>query len=117
MAFKPLTPATLNITVTKGNGQEWQTGVINGLDGNPVDFSSWDTMQAAAVPAVSGPNAADVSFGTVTGTNAGIVSLVAAAADFATSDPGTARLVISGKVTSGDALQLVASGVLTLVAG
>ena len=117
MAFVPLIPGSLNPSCTQGAKQAFSTAPILNPAGTPVDFSAWSAMSAKLVPASPNPTGADVTFGTVAGTNAGVVTLTQSATDLATIPPGTAKLVITGIPVALDPSQLVATGVLTLNAG
>lgn len=114
MAFVPLIPAALSPTITKGLAQQYQSAPIVGFTGTAIDLSAWVTLTAKAVPASQSPVGTDVTFGTVTATNAGVVKLTVAASDLSTVETGTAKLLVYGKPTSGDDYQLLASGALTL---
>jgi hypothetical protein len=74
-------------------------------------------MTAKLVPASPNPTGGDVTFGAVSGSNLGVVTLQQSATDLASAQPGTARLVITGQPLTGDPQQLVATGVVTLTQG
>jgi hypothetical protein len=117
MAMQPLVPVTLNMTVVKGAAQSFNSAAVLDLTGAAVDISAYDSMVCEATAITPGVNTADVSFGTVTGTALGVINVVVAATDFGTASPGSARVNIKGKKTSGDPVQLLATGTLTLIAG
>jgi hypothetical protein len=114
MAFVPLVVGSLNMTVNQGQGVAAVSAPILNAAGTAINLSAWTDLTATAVPASSGPNTADVPFGTVTAASTGIVTVETGASDFADGSPGTARLVISGKPTSGDIVQTLLTGTLTL---
>lgn len=116
MAFVALIPVTLNITVYKGLDQQWQAPLVQTLALANVDLSAWTSLTAKAVAPAAGPNTADVTFGTVTGATGGVLNLKTGPTDFASSETGTARLVISGKPTSTDDAQVLCTGTITLAA-
>lgn len=114
MAFTPVVPVSLNIQVTQGLAQEFIAPVVNNPSGSPVDLSAWVSMAAAVIPLTPAVNQTALTIGTVTGGTGGALSLQTGASDFSTSAPGSARIVISGKPTSGDAAQVLATGIVTL---
>jgi|ERR1700754_1637910 len=117
MALVPLVPGTINAVITIGNAQQYQSSIINSLAGTPVDLSAWVSLTAKLSPAVPSPTGSEATFGTVTGATGGVLKLTVAAADLASTSPGSARLIISGKPTSGDDIQLLSTGVATVNAG
>lgn len=117
MAFVPLVPGTLNPTCTQGAKQVFTSAPILGPTGTAIDFSAWSAMSAKLVPPSPSPTGADVTFGTVTGNNAGVVTLTQSATDLASASPGSAKLLITGIPVALDPVQLVATGVLQLNAG
>lgn len=117
MAFVPLTPVTLSPTCTAGAKQQFLSPVINDPAGSAIDLSGWDSFAAKCVPLAAGPAAADNSFGTVTGQADGKLKLIVAESDFTDAEAGTAKLIITGKPTSGDPSQLVCSGTITVQQG
>lgn len=116
MAFTAVVPVSLNATVYATAGQEFKTGIVKDLSAAAVDLSTWTGLTAKAVSLVDGPGASANSFGTVTGNADGTMNLRIAASDFASAEAGSARLVIVGKPTGGDAEQLLASGTLNVLA-
>jgi hypothetical protein len=82
-----------------------------------VNFTSWTALTAKAIPAADSPVSADVTFGTVTGTSAGVLKLVVSDTDLASVAPGTSRFIITGKAPSSSVVQLLAQGVLTVNLG
>jgi hypothetical protein len=115
MAFIPLVPVTLNITSNPPYGQAYVSPVVAGPTGTPIDLSAWVSLTAHIVPAAPSPAGASATFGTVTATNAGIITLETSSTDLASTASGTARLQITGKATSGDTtLQLLATGVISV---
>jgi hypothetical protein len=114
MAFVGLTPQTLNPTFAKGLDQQYNTAPVLNLAGIAVDLSAWVSLTAKLVPPTPSPTGADAAFGTVTAASTGVVSLKSGASDFASSEPGTARLIISGKPTSGDDAQILCTGTITI---
>lgn len=117
MAFTALVPTTVNPTITKGAAQSFASPIVNTPGGSPVNLSAWVSLAAKLVPPTPNPTGADVTFGTVTAASTGIVTLTTAAADLSTAEPGTARLLITGKPTSGDDPQILVSGVATILQG
>jgi len=116
MAFSPVAPVTANMQMTQAKIQRFIFGPVLDLTGSPVDFSGWDSFVANAVPPVPALTGASSTFATVTGDASGFLTLTTGASDLASKPPGSARLVISGKPTSGDTSQLLASGALTVLA-
>jgi len=114
MAFTPLVPVTLNPTIIQTLPQAWVTPVVNSLTGTPINFSGWFSFEAFLGPTNATPNTADVTFGTVTGASTGILTLETSATDLENATPGTAYLRIVGKTLTGDANQLLATGVVNL---
>lgn len=118
MAFQAIAPVSFNISMFQAQGQAFQSPAVNNLSsGSPQDLSAWVSLSCQALPASPGVVQAPVSFGTVTANSSGIITLQVGASDLAGSAPGTGRFVITGKPTSGDAAQILASGVLTLSQG
>ena len=115
MAFVPLVPVTLNPVINPPYGQAFVSPVVASPTGTPIDLSAWVSLVASMVPPSPNPTGASSTFGTVTATNAGIITLETASTDLASTPSGTARLQIHGKATSGDTtLQLLATGVITV---
>ena len=118
MAFTAITPATCNISMTQGNAQSFLSSAVNAQpSGSPQDLSAWTGLVCKMVPPTPVPYGSDSTFGTVTGNSSGILTVQVSATDLASVPPGTAKLIISGKPTSPDALQLLATGSLTVSAG
>jgi hypothetical protein len=117
MAFTPVVPVTLNIVITQGAGQLFTAPAINSPSGTAVDLSAWVSLAAKIVPPAPTPTGGDATFGTVTGGTGGSLTLETSATDLATVAPGSAQLRIYGKPTSGDSLQLLATGSVTIQAG
>lgn len=116
MAFVGLTPVSANLSAISGLAQKYQFSTINDLSGAAVNLSAWTSMTAQLVAVTPTPNTADVTFGTVVGASGGVLTLQIAAADLAAIPAGQARLIVSGKPTSGDDAQILVSGVLNLTA-
>lgn len=116
MAFVPLTPVTANLSMTQTKAQKFKYGPVLDLDLAPVDFSGWDSFQAQAVPPTPALTGSSSTFGTVDGDASGFITVEISDSDLATKPAGTARLVISGKPTSGDDFQIIAAGALTVLA-
>lgn len=117
MAFVALVPVTLNMSVTQGLGQEFIAPIVNSPTGTAIDLSAWVSLTCDAIPIAPGPVQAPVAFGTVAGAAGGALSVQTGASDLSSGTPGTAKLVIKGKPTSGDAYQVLATGILTLNQG
>lgn len=115
MAFVPLVPQTLNIAPTQGYAQSFLSSPVVNPAGTAVDLSGWVSLAAKLVPSSPNPTGTDVSFGTVTATNAGVITLTMSAADLASVPIGSAKLLITGKPTGGDATQVLATGVCSLL--
>lgn len=116
MAFANVVPVTLNVAMREGLGQSFQSPAVKDFAGAVVDLSAWVSLAAKAVPPAPGIFNASIALGTVTASAGGILTLTTSASDLTASEPGTCQLIISGKPTSGDALQTLATGILTLSA-
>jgi len=116
MSFIPLVPGNLNLTMRQGLEQQVTSAAILNAGGTAIDFSAWFSMSAKMVPPTPVPYGSDTTFGTVTGSSLGVVTLLVSATDLASVPPGSATLIIEGKSLTGDSLQLVASGTLTIQA-
>jgi hypothetical protein len=114
MAFVPLVPQTLNITCQKTSAASFNSAPVLGPTGSAISGSAWVSLLAQLVPASPNPTGAPLSFGTVTFSALGVLTLQQNDTDFATIEPGTAKLVITGKPTSGDIIQTLATGVATI---
>jgi len=114
MAFVPLIPVTLNLSIFQGLEQINQAPLIQSPTLTNIDLSAWTSLTATAIPVAAGPCTQDVDFGTVSGAAAGVLKVTALNSDFSGSATGTAKLVIKGKPTSGDEFQILASGTFTL---
>lgn len=117
MAFVPLVPVALNPILTQGHGQQFNAPLIQSPAGANIDLSAWVSLVAKIIPTSPNPTGSDASFGTVAAAAGGVLTLTTSPTDLASVAPGSARLVISGKPTSGDTDQLLASGVITVQAG
>jgi len=117
VAFTPIVPGTINVQAVQALAQEFQSTAVNNFSGSPVDLSAWTSLTAKIQALNPSPNTSDVTFGTVTANSSGIVTLLVDSTDLATVPVGSANLIISGKPTSGDHAQTLATGILTLVAG
>jgi len=117
MAFVQVVPVTLNITLSKGAAQAFQTGNVKNFAAANVNLSAWTALTATIIPALENPASADSTFGTVSADANGIVTITVAAADFATKGVGTCRYQVTGKPTAPDDAQLLASGLLTVNLG
>jgi len=115
MAFTDATPVTLNITCAQGLAQSFKSTAVRDSANAVVDLSAWTNLTAKAVPLSPGPASSDNTFGTVTASALGIITVTTAVADFAVDEIGSAKLIITGKPTSGDEAQLLASGALTVI--
>ena len=116
MAFVPLVPGTFNATFQKTMAASFALSVINGPTGTPIDFSAWTSLTATISPPAPVPYGTSVNFGTVTGATGGKITLQTNDTDFASIEPGSARLTITGKPTSGDIVQIIAVGAATIQA-
>lgn len=116
MAFTPVIPTSMSVTMSQGLRQEFVSGIVTNMSGAPQDLSAWTSLTATIVANQPGPNTADATFGTVTASAGGVLTLITAAADLASVTPGTATLVISGKPTSGDDAQILSRGTFNLQA-
>jgi hypothetical protein len=114
MAYVPLVPVSLNATMQQALAQNFQSPVINSPSGSPINLSAWVDLTATINALNPSPNTADATFGTVTGASTGIITLTTSATDLASVPAGSANLIISGKPTSGDSLQVLCTGVLNL---
>jgi hypothetical protein len=117
MAFVPLTPVTLNVTMTQGYGQAFNSGIVMGPTGAAINLSAWTDLVATIVDPSVGPASGSATFGTVTAAATGVVTLTVSPTDLATVPSGSAKLILSGKPTSGDTVQVLTTGVLTLNPG
>jgi len=109
-----LQPVAVNLTMYQGTSMFFALPAISTLAGALVDFTSWTALAAKLVTLVPSPNASDVSFGAVTGNNAGVLTLQQISSDFTGLTPGASRLVITGTDPSGAANVLLAAGTATL---
>jgi len=116
MAFVGLTPVSANLTAVAGKAQKYQFATINDLSGAAVNLSAWTSLAAKLVAVTPTPNTADVAFGTVAGASGGALTLTISDTDLAALPAGQARLIVEGKPTSGDIVQLLVSGTLSLIA-
>jgi hypothetical protein len=114
MAFTPVVPVTMNLSLVQSLAQEFQSAAVKNLAGAAVDLSAWVFSGVDITSPNPAPNTNDTNFGTVTGSALGILTVVTSVADLATVPPGTALLRIKGKPTSGDDEQLLATGTLTV---
>lgn len=114
MASVPLVPVALSPTVVAGLGQFFVSAPVNSPTGTAINLSAWVSLTAQLEPPANNPTGSSVSFGTVTGSSTGVITLETTPTDLATVPSGSARLYISGKPTSGDTLQLLSSGVCTV---
>lgn len=117
MAVVDLNPVTLNPVIVQGAGQTYLCPTINDLAGTPVNLSAWDSLAAELIPVAPNPTGAPVSFGTVIGAASGVLKLRTSDSDLTTVAPGSAKLVIHGKPTAGDGVQILAIGTATISAG
>jgi hypothetical protein len=117
MAFTAVVPTTLNVNVRQGAAQQFKSSAVNNPAGTAVDLSAWTALACKAIPSAPGPTSQDYAFGTVTADANGIITLLVADDDFTADQIGTAGLVIVGKPTSGDVLQLLATGSLQVQGG
>lgn len=116
MAFVDLVPANINMTVYQAASGATNSGVVNSLTGTPINLSAFTDLVATLTPLNVGPCASSVTFGTVTGGSTGILTVTTDDTDLATVAPGSANLQITGKPTSGDIVQILASGICTVIA-
>lgn len=114
MAFVPLVPVTLNITVNQGLTDRFTFPLVKSPTGTNIDLSAWTSLTCTAIAPAPGPCTADVDFGVVTGAAAGVLTMNSAAGDFASATPGNTRYIVKGKPTGGDAFQTLASGTMSL---
>jgi hypothetical protein len=114
MAFVPLVPQSMNATILPGAAASYSSSPVLGPTGTAINLSAWVSLLAQIVPAVPNPTGAAASFGTVTANAAGVITLQTSDSDLAAVASGTARLLITGKPTSGDIVQLLSSGVATI---
>lgn len=117
MAQVNLTPASINASITQAAGQFFTSTTVTNPAGVAIDLSAYTSLTAKAVATVPNPVTADVTFGTVTASALGIITLQTSITDLATKPAGTAKLIITGKPTAGDDAQLLASGTLTVNPG
>lgn len=110
MAVVPLVPATINIAHRRGAYQQYKSSAVLDFAGAAIDLSAWASMAVKLVAQSPGPNTADVTAGTATGSAAGIITVTIASTDLATIPAGTAQVVITGVHVGGDNPQLLASG-------
>jgi hypothetical protein len=115
MAFEALTPGTMNLTMIPGIPVAIQSAVINSLTGTPMNFSSWFSFAAEIAPPSPSPTGANTTFGTVTGSSGGQLTLQTSGTDLENAASGTARLIITGKAATGDTAQLLATGTVTII--
>ena len=112
MAFLPVIPATLNVTLTQALAQAFNSSVVNSPAGAAVNLSAFSSISAKAVPITPGPTAAAVAFGTVVGSSTGILTLTTSVTDLASVPTGAAKLIIEGVNVAGDPAQILATGAL-----
>lgn len=117
MAFAQITPGQLNGTVVKNAASAFNSTPVNTLAGTAADLHLWVSLVATLVPLNPSPTTANLSFGTVTANASGIVNLQTNDTDLAAVSNGSATLLITGKPTSGDIVQTLATGIITVVAG
>lgn len=117
MAFVNLVPVTASISMVQGWIQEFTLPTVQSPGGANIDLSAWTSLACKMVPPSPVPYGSDTTFGTVAGASGGVLTMTTGASDLATVPPGTAKFIITGKPTSGDAAQLLASGTLTVNAG
>lgn len=117
MAFTDVVPATGTINMVQAAAQKFLMPTINSSGGSAVDLSAWVSLVCKMVPPTPVPYGADTTFGTVTAGAAGLLYVETGASDLASVPPGSAKFIITGKPTSGDAAQLLASGSLGINAG
>lgn len=116
MAFVPVVPVSLNMTIQQGQSQQFIFPPINDPSGSPVDLSSWSSIKCTAVPASPTPVGADVDFGTSSGASNGVITTDTTSSDFSGKQAGIAKLLLQGKATSGDPYQYLGTGVVTIAA-
>jgi hypothetical protein len=118
MAFTPLIPVNMNIVISPPDAQAYISPAVLGLtSGTALNLSAWTSLQASIVPPAPSPTGAPVTFGTVTGGATGLLTLETNATDLASVPAGNAQLRITGKPTSGDIVQLLATGTVTIQQG
>jgi hypothetical protein len=115
MAVVSLVPITLNISLSRGLQQTIvAANAVQAPGGAAIDLSAWNALRGKIVPATTGPAASDVTAGTVTGSNQGILTAAFASADTASLMPGTAQYVIEGQHAAADDFQVLSRGTFTL---
>ena len=114
MAFVPLVPVVLNITVNQGLEDNFIFPTVKNAAGTNIDLSAWVSLSMTAIPPAPSPTSSAIVFGTPIGAAAGLLTAKSSPSDFAGQGAGNTRYVLSGKPTSGDALQTLATGIVTL---
>lgn len=114
MANVNLVPVTFNPTIQTGLAQFFTSSAVQTPAGAAVDLSAWNSLSAKLAPQTPNPTGSDVSFGTVTGSNTGILTLELSATDLATAPAGTAKIIIEGVHVALDDPQVLAVGIATL---
>jgi len=111
-------PGSMNITAYQNAAQSFLSSpVLDAITGSPVDFTSYTGLTAAMSPLAPNPCTADVSIGSVSGTNAGVLTLALAANALNSYSPGAARLLVRGTPASGGGAQLLIAGTITVNPG
>jgi hypothetical protein len=110
MAFTAVVPATMNVNITQTLAQAFQSTPVVNFAAAVVDLSAWVSLVAQLAPPTPNPTGAPVSFGTVTANSSGVITLQTSATDLDTVAAGSARLIITGKPTSGDIAQVICTG-------
>jgi len=116
MALTPLVPAAVNAQVSAAGIQVFKSSVVKDFSGAALDLSAFVSLQAQVYSqnAAIGNNPTSLAVLTTTPTadSAGVITVETAPADMSTlpASGDTLNLVIVGKPTSGDALQILATG-------
>lgn len=116
MAFKQLVAAVFNISMTQAVAQAFQSPPVVDFSNTAVDLSAWVSLTAKLIAPAPVPYQTEQTFGTVTGASNGVITVTTSTTDLASVPPGTGKLIITGKPTSGDSVQLIAVGSITLFA-
>jgi hypothetical protein len=114
MAFVPLVPQTMNVTCQKTSAASFNSSPVLGPTGSAINGSAWVSLVATLVPASPNPAGTTLAFGTLTFSSLGVLTLQQDDSDFASIEPGSAKIVLTGKPTSGDIVQTLATGVITI---
>jgi hypothetical protein len=115
MAAVSLVPGTLNASIQQGLYQVFTSAPIVNAAGAAINLSGWSALTAKLSPPQAVPYGTDVTFGTVTGSSLGVITLTVSATDLASIPSGTAKLLIEGINVALDPSQLIASGSLSLL--